>query len=206
MWVRSENQVEFILIRHGSTTMNEEHRYLGKTDVALSEKGVCEIENILLRHDKFLADNNKLSVFTGPMRRCKQTAELIFPGETAIEVPEWTEIDFGDFEGKTYEELASNEDYQRWIDSGGELPFPNGEDRESFIKRSRLGFQRVVSAIKGGNNGCVYAVMHGGNIMAIMSSLCGGNYFDYQVKPVCGYRLLLEIYPEIRVVEIEELK
>ena len=41
-------------------------------------------------------------------------------------------MNFGSFEGKTYFDLNGNEDYQRWIDSGGTLPFPGGESREQL--------------------------------------------------------------------------
>ena len=56
-------------------------------------------------------------------------------------------MDFGQFEGKNYEELKDNPDYQKWIDSNGTLPFPGGESREQFIRRSMEGFDRMMSDI-----------------------------------------------------------
>ena len=35
------------------------------------------------------------------------------------------------------------------------------------------------------------AIVHGGTIMSVLSSLCGGDYFDYQVKNGEGYECLL---------------
>jgi len=57
-------------------------------------------------------------------------------------VPEWTEMDFGAFEGHNYQELSGDPAYQRWIDSGGTLPFPEGESREEFIRRSVAGSKK----------------------------------------------------------------
>ncbi len=56
-------------------------------------------------------------------------------------------MDFGQFEGKNYEELKDNPDYQKWIDSNGTLPFPGGEPREQFIRRSMEGFDWMMSDI-----------------------------------------------------------
>lgn len=47
-------------------------------------------------------------------------------------IEELSECDFGEFENKNYKELSGNQDYQRWIDSNGTLPFPGGESREAF--------------------------------------------------------------------------
>lgn len=110
-------------------------------------------------------------------------------------------MDFGEFEGKNYIELQKNPNYQAWIDSNGTLPFPGGESREAFIKRCEQGFYRMLIGIKGrlqkmdekqpASKITAGAVVHGGTIMAILSSFYGGDYFDHQVKNGGGYRCLL---------------
>lgn len=199
MWSGSENQVELYLVRHGYTKLNEEHRYLGCTNVGLSEAGAQAVQNKIYPADFDL-------LFTGPMLRCLETAEILFPNMKRIEIPEWIEIDFGDFEGKNYMELSDNPDYQRWIDSGGTLPFPNGESREQFIERTMAGFGRFTEYIKQKEPHKVAAVMHGGNIMAILFSIIGGDYFSYQVKPAEGYKMILSFGQETKIKELEELK
>ena len=191
------DQIEIILIRHSYTRMNEEHRYIGRTDEKLSEKGIS-----LAMTKKQQIDE---PVFSGPMKRCVETTKNMFPESEIIEIPEWTEIDFGDFEGKNYQELNGNADYQSWIDSGGSIAFPNGESREAFIERSMQGLENMIEYARGRT--CkIYAVLHGGNIMAIMYTLLGGQYFDYQVKPAEGYRLLVDVSEQIKVIEYEEWK
>ncbi len=109
--------------------------------------------------------------------------------------------------------MKDNPDYQKWIDSNGTLPFPGGEPREQFIRRSMEGFDWMMSdiliksekntRIQNGTetqdlkNNCeteipVVAVVHGGTIMAVLSSLTGGEYFDFQVKNGEGYETVLE--------------
>lgn len=210
MWNGTEDKIKVKItwIRHGMTRANEEHRYLGKTDEPLSEKGI-----------RFLQEKKKKSFFNAPeflyaspMKRCVQTAEILFRRKPVL-IPEWKEMDFGQFEGKNYEELKDNPDYQKWIDSNGTLPFPGGEPREQFIRRSMEGFDWMMSdiliksekntRIQNGTetqdlkNNCeteipVVAVVHGGTIMAVLSSLTGGEYFDFQVKNGEGYETVLE--------------
>lgn len=210
MWNRTEDKIKAKItwIRHGMTQANGEHRYLGKTDEPLSETGI----RLLQEKKKEYFSSPPEFLYTSPMKRCVQTAELLFE-RNPILIPEWKEMDFGQFEGKNYEELKDNPDYQKWIDSNGTLPFPGGEPREQFIRRSMEGFDWMMSdiliksekntRIQNGTetqdlkNNCeteipVVAVVHGGTIMAVLSSLTGGEYFDFQVKNGEGYETVLE--------------
>lgn len=194
---RTENQIEIhlTLIRHGATLSNKEGRYLGKTDEALSQEGICGLEKSVADRLYPTAD----VLFSGPMKRCLETAGILYQGQTPIVIPEWTEMDFGAFEGHNYQELSKDPNYQRWIDSGGTLPFPEGESREEFIRRSVAGYEKMVyhmkmiwerSAASGQRNRkiqSVSAVVHGGTIMALLSHFLSGEYFDYQEKCGQGY-------------------
>ena len=184
MWNRTEDKIKAKItwIRHGMTQANGEHRYLGKTDEPLSETGI----RLLQEKKKEYFSSPPEFLYTSPMKRCVQTAELLFE-RNPILIPEWKEMDFGQFEGKNYEELKDNPCYQKWIDSNGTLPFPGGESREQFIRRSMEGFDRMMSDIlkrSEKNTGIqndtdpqylksncgteipVVAVVHGGTIMA----------------------------------------
>ena len=57
-------------------------------------------------------------------------------------------MDFGAFEGHNYQELSGDPAYQRWIDSGGTLPFPEGESREEFIRRNVAGYEKMLYYMK----------------------------------------------------------
>lgn len=183
----TEIEIKLTLIRHGATKSNQEYRYLGKTDEALSEEGR---KDLIARKEKGLYPVPK-KLFASPMLRCRQTAEILFPDMRYQCIPEWTEIDFGLFEGKNHCELNGNQRYQQWIDSNGTLPFPGGEGRREFIERMLRGFARLLSHIREpGNAGAepaaenITAIVHGGTIMALCSVFFGGDYYDYQVG--CG--------------------
>ena len=129
------------------------------------------------------------------MKRCIETADILYPGKDPILVPQWKEMDFGLFEGKNYQELNGDKQYQAWIDSGGTLPFPQGESRPCFLQRCSQGMYESVDRYRelftgGVKIGCV---VHGGTIMALLSTFYGGEYFDYQVKNGRGYCCMLSL-------------
>lgn len=185
-------RIEITWIRHGKTKGNEEHRYIGRTDEKLSDTGIKEIAEKKSDYSEIKPDY----IYSSAMKRCIQTARLLFDKEPKI-IEEFNEMDFGDFEGKNYYELNGDTRYQEWIDSNGELPFPDGEAREEFIKRCMKGYEKMLEDIKCDTNSrtncktenmsddeiciSVASVVHGGTIMAVMSSLQGGEYFDYQI-------------------------
>jgi alpha-ribazole phosphatase len=176
---RSKNQITLVLIRHGATKSNLEHRYLGKTDEPLCKEGENQLEEYKRQNLYPRVD----ILYTSPMTRCIQTAKILYPDMQTNSVKEFSEMDFGTFEGKNYIELQADKRYQEWIDSNGTLPFPNGESREDFITRSVNGFNRINP--KDGET--IGMIVHGGTIMAILSQYYGGEYFDYQVANGKGY-------------------
>ena len=180
--------------------MNLEKRYLGRTDEPLAPEGRLEIEQL------YPCSQNADIIFVSPMKRCIETAEIIFAKKDPAEyvrIYNWREIDFGLFEGKNYSELNGNPAYQAWIDGGGQAGFPEGEDVPGFRARVQQGFELFLDIcgeyIK--KAGCVRdgsvdlttsAVVHGGTIMAIVSGLTGRDYYEYMCENGKGYRLVLD--------------
>ena len=171
----------WVLIRHGMTRGNMEKRYVGiRTDEALCPEGKAQLKQRLYPLVQ--------SVYSSPMRRCVETAGIIYPGLPIRVIPDFRECDFGSFEYRNYEELNGREDYQAWIDSGGELPFPGGESRSEFCARTLAAFHAL--SCRAQEESCAL-VVHGGTIMAIMESVAfpKGSYYDFQVGNGSGYLL-----------------
>lgn len=122
------------------------------------------------------------------MKRCIETARLLYPDIPIEIINSFRECDFGDFENKNYAELNGRADYQAWIDSGGEMRFPNGERRAEFALRCVQAFESLLH--RGIRNDCA-VIAHGGTIMAIMEKYArpAGGYYDFQVKNAAGYVL-----------------
>ena len=169
------------LIRHGMTAGNEEKRYIGRTDESLSEKGRSQI--LSLKESSQISEPSVIGI--SPMKRCRESAELLFPGKKYISVPDFREYDFGKFEGKTYKELLGEPTYQKWLDGGGRDPFPEGEGMAVFKKRTIRAFlDFMTQCTKDFPDGAVCAlVVHGGTIMSLMEHFAGrdGSYYDYQI-------------------------
>ena len=197
------------LIRHGEIQGNLEKRYIGLTDQALTENGAEEIRKKKERGFYPSAD----LLLSSPLTRCIETAAIICPGMEPVRVPEWTEMSFGEFEGKNYLELSGDPRYQAWIDSGGEGPFPGGEDRAGYCARVLRGFEKVKAIIteevcraaeqagwpaeptdSGEDHAAfhVLAAVHAGTIKALISSVTEEGYFDVKAKNGEGYRLILD--------------
>ncbi len=194
------------LIRHAATSGNAEKRYIGKsTDEELSEIGLVSVSALLDRLQKHASKNAdqeawiKLDrVVSSPMRRAVQTAEILFDGIHPALIDELAEMDFGYFEGKNYHDLNGDPIYQAWIDSGGTMEIPEGESMESFSARSYDGFLKALGDPD--RDETIAIVCHGGNIMAILSHLTGGDFYDYMTDNLSGYRLELETSDEGIVV------
>lgn len=165
------------LIRHGRTSGNRGKRYVGVTDEALNSEGELDIKTRVYPKADI--------VFSSPMLRCIQTARIIYPAMEPVVIPELRETDFGRFEGKNYEELSGDEEYQAWIESNGEAPFPGGESRSQASSRAMKGFEKLLALSQDYEN--ISVVAHGGTIMAILSNIFGGDYYSYHVENGEGY-------------------
>ena len=186
------------LIRHSMTKGNKEKRYIGTTDESLCLEGIQ-----LLEERKGLYPE-VTHVYVSPMKRCVQTAEIIYPEMMKAGAyscnEKLRECDFGLFENHNYIELSGCPEYQAWIDSDGRLPFPEGEDRECFIRRTMEGFRQMTELAWQENCGQIAAVVHGGSIMAILSCLMQDDYFAYQVPNLAGYAFQYEGAGKIQAV------
>ena len=174
----------FYLLRHGKTRGNLEKRYIGVTDEPLCVQGRAELEE---QKNRFRVQR----LFVSPLLRCRETADILFPGMKQEIVEDFRECDFGLFENKNYLELSGEPEYQRWIDSQGTLPFPDGESREEFSERCVSAFYRMEEKCLREQTGSAAMVVHGGTIMSIMErvGIPAGSYYDFQVKNGRGFCL-----------------
>lgn len=111
--------LKMLLIRHSQTEGNAKNRYIGTTDEPLNEAGIQLVSGVFYPEVE--------TVFVSPLRRCVQTAEIIYPKHPLYPIEELSECDFGEFENKNYLELSDNPRYQEWVDSNGTLPFPGAK-------------------------------------------------------------------------------
>ncbi|OON87050.1 hypothetical protein BXO88_05365 [Oribacterium sp. C9] len=205
--------MKLLLIRHGMTKGNLEHRYVGSTD-----EGLLPEEKDRLREMRLPGGLKIEKVFISPMLRCRDTLECLFPEVVSdneeIVVRDFREMEFGDFEYMNYKEINEDSDpehkaaYQRYIDSMGESPFPGGESKSEFTERVVSAFEKeVIAVIRNSSKSAFALVVHGGTIMALMDKYSEPHkdYFDWGLKPGQGYEaeISLDSEGEIRFKKVK---
>ena len=126
------NSVTVHLIRHEKTLANRERKYIGWTDEPI-------VENV--RGTTFLQPE---TVYGSDLIRCRQTAKGYFPHANFIANKQLRELNFGDFEMYTYEQLQHNPIYRAWIDDPLKVTPPNGESFVGFHERVVTAFKQII--------------------------------------------------------------
>ncbi len=184
------------LIRHGAidetlsgkyigTTDPPLSDYIGTTDPPLSDKGKLALKKLAFTH----AYPQPPVVFSSPLRRCTQTCAVLFPERKPLVIANLSECNFGEWEGKTAEELKDSEDFQKWLAGDNSVKPPRGESNADFVRRVCKIFESIVEGLmKTGSTECA-VVTHGGVIMTLLAvyGLPQAKPFEWAMENGCGY-------------------
>lgn len=186
------------IFRHGLTIENEKRQYLGWTDAALSARGVSESLSVAGQIKAMSPDK----LITSDLIRCRQTAKLLFPSENQIEMEDFREMNFGEFEGKSYGDLKNNKSYQEWLDSAFKIPPINGESFDFFSNRIWNGMKKALDILDEEDRELVI-MSHGGVIRLLLSRLVesGKEFFDWNIPNSQAYQLKWENIESFRRLE-----
>lgn len=179
------------LFRHGKTAANESGVYIGSTDYPLSDRGRNELYDELDRFSYPRVDR----VYTSPLRRCEETAQILFPHRELCPAPEFEELHFGDFEGKRAEDLVDNADYRAWLKGGLDARPPRGESVAELTVRSFRGLERIFHEMMREELSHVAIVSHAGVIVNLLACfglpkfdpkklhIAAGEGYEIQINP-----------------------
>jgi alpha-ribazole phosphatase len=169
-----------ILLRHAATEGNLARRYIGATDEPLCDAGRAAARELAARIP-FIPRR----LYVSPLRRCAETARVVFPDAPIVALDGLREANFGSFEGRAYEELRDATEYQRWLDSSGDIPPPGGDT----VSEVRARVLDAWETIRADCSGCqrIALVVHGGTIMTLMQAHLTGDLFDWQVSNCGGF-------------------
>lgn len=176
------------LIRHGLTQGNVEGRYIGSTDLPLCEAGKKKLETLAASAPYPQAD----ICYVSPLKRCVETAKILYPDLTPQVVTDFRETDFGAWENKTAEELSKEDpDFVRWMQGDKSVTPPGGEGNGWFLQRTCAAFEHVVDGMLRTQTKSAAIIAHGGTVMAILSAygLPRAKFYDWLTAPGCGYSL-----------------
>jgi alpha-ribazole phosphatase len=154
------------LIRHGEPADEVRGRCYGSLDVSLSENGRAQ----MVRVAGHLAGEPIAAIYSSPLRRAIDSANAIAAGRAipCEPVEGLREIDFGGFEGLTWEEIAARYPvlYRQWMDTPTEVTFPNGENFSAMRGRVLRAFDEIRKRSAGRT---IAIVSHGGVNRAIIA-------------------------------------
>ena len=176
------------LVRHGLSQGSLEGRYVGVTDSPLASRGKEELR-VLRQKGKYPRVQR---VFSSPLLRCRETAAILFPHMRPELLEDFRECSFGDWEGKTAQELTAQAPrFAAWIESGSRVTPPNGESGTAFLHRVCAGFESLVETLLRQGITESALVTHGGVIMGILSAygLPRAGFYDWMTESGTGYSL-----------------
>lgn len=180
------------LIRHGITEGNLDGKYIGQTDLALCPQGEKQIQQLVKAGVYPCVEK----VYTSSLKRCVETAQIIYPDIQLSKVDEIAEMDFGQFEGKTQKELENLPEYTAWLKGGPEACPPDGEKFGDFSLRCISGLDIIFRDMMKKEITRAAMVTHGGVITNLLAGfgLPKGHPADYMCGPGEGFEILLSTF------------
>ena len=163
------------LVRHGLTDWNEQGRFCGRSDISLSARGHAQAQWLAARL-RYLV-SRPVSVYSSDLVRAYETANSIAPffATPVIVSKEWREIDFGDFEGLTYQEVET-----RYPEHLGFFTEPDkyaplhGELLTDVVQRMQYALKDILDEQASSRDiHDIVIVSHGGALRGLLCSLLG---------------------------------
>lgn len=178
--------VSVTLIRHGITKENQQRRYLGWSDPDLEDSAVTILKTSPL-------PSHFDAIYSSDLKRCTQTASYFGPNSQVSKDQRLRELNFGLWEGKTYEELKTIIAYRVWLDSPFEISPPAGESLAKLKKRVLEAWQTIISTLIEKQAKDILIVSHGGPIRLLLTHFASSDpkkeWWDWSVNHLCGYTL-----------------
>ena len=147
-------------IRHTSVNVKPGICY-GQTDVDVAESFSEEQKHLLQELERVGFD----AVWSSPLLRCRKLAESLFPDRKIHFDSRLKELDFGDWEMLSWDEIYAQNEGKMWMDNYQTLPTQNGESYPQMVAR----VSAIVNEIKKSDAGNIAIVAHAGVIRIIKS-------------------------------------
>ena len=198
-------RVQVYILRHGVTSGNEEGKIVGHIDLGLSPKG----REQALGARQLIANCPIDRAITSPLKRTRETAEIVLEGRSIEARPEpgLIELALKGWEGKTRHELRDDPDWQRWLTVPHTLPTPEGEWLEDVSKRAVASMTKTVKELANAssepNRGGVAIFTHGGVARILILHLLGLPLSAYQkLRCDCASVSAFELTPEATLARV----
>jgi broad specificity phosphatase PhoE len=184
-----------VLVRHGETDWSRARRHTGRTDLPLDAEGCRQAAALrsALSGGHATANATATAVFTSPLRRARETAELAGFGSVARVLDDLVEWDYGDLEGRTTAEIRAEGSEWNATEAAGVTassaarstwsvwtgPIPGGESLAEVGARADAVIERILPL-----GGEVVLFSHAHLLRVLAARWCG-------LPPIEGRRLHL---------------
>lgn len=158
------------LVRHGETDWNASGKFQGHSDIALTERGREQAALLSAR-----LSQEKISAFySSDLIRARETAEILANSHRLNVncLKELREINFGQWEGLTSQEISHNygDLSTQWWASPLTTQIPDGESLQEVVLRCKGSLDTIITKHTGEN---AVVVAHGGVIRVIVGLALG---------------------------------
>ena len=205
-------------IRHGITEGNIKKWFYGSTDIPLTEEGKRELEIIRKNGIYRLPEGGETGFVTSGLRRTEETLEILFGKRERKVLENLREMEFGEYECKSFAELSGDPVFDRWcMDETGDTALTGGESRNHFRRRVREGVRELIglhrlrelSVRHNGKDAVTVAVCHGGVISAAMEMLfpkARDNMWQWMPEPGAGFAVYFKDGGAVMYEEVSGIK
>ena len=137
------------LLRHGRTPWNKDRIFRGRADIPLDDHGqvqaCCATE--------VLGEREITAIYSSPLSRAVQTAKPLSAQKKLqiTEVPEFLDIDYGQWTGKSQEEVEElfTDQHNEWLVNPHKVLFTEGESLASVRERAFPKLRELAAAADG---------------------------------------------------------
>ena len=194
--------IRFYLLRHGETEHSRAGRYCGWEDAQLTKTGFRHHEALV----ETLANTHLTAIYASDSYRCIHLAEaLASPRQVLVhKLPGLRELNFGEFDGKTYQEIAQEhpEVLARWVAEPVYNAPPGGETLDALWKRLSGALCTIRDEVQKmplheSNPTPIAVITHGGPIRALLCHWLGihpERQWQFRIDP--GSLSIVEEYAE----------
>jgi len=154
------------LIRHGET--NNQDIFDSQSSALLNQFGKKKVQQLA----KWLKQQAITQIYASPLPRTQTTAEIIAQilGLSITIDKQWLEIDFGNFEGKAFQEIIA--EYPKYVKElctlGDHFQYPKGEAIYTFKDRVWSAFRELFINTR---DDPIAVITHKGVIQAILAKI-----------------------------------
>ncbi|OJU15130.1 MAG: hypothetical protein BGN88_03040 [Clostridiales bacterium 43-6] len=179
------------LIRHGITGGNLKGQYVGQIDEEITTDGINELLMLKTKYAYPKAD----TFFASPLKRCSETLRILYGDIEPVIIEGISECNFGEFQGKTFDELQTDELFRKWATAGNDITPPGGEASSEFTDRCIAAFDIIADTVINSEIPESVICTHGGVITTILAyyGLPKRDIYGWMCPAGCGFTV--EIVP-----------